>query len=262
MFTGIVKEQGRLAARQTAGELRLAVDVSTGFAGHIRTGDSVSVNGVCLTVSSREGDRLWFDVSTETLSRTRLGELETGTRLNIEPALAASDPVGGHFVTGHVDGVGKVVGIEPEGRSHRMQVEAPEGLVRYIVEKGSIAVDGVSLTVNDVDGRRFSFNVIPHTWSATNMQDYKVGTPVNLEVDIIARYLARLVSDRDAMPEESDITTDFLSKQGFAPPLTDDEEEEYEDRREAGEEAAGIEPRDAREHAVRDPGEEDTGHRD
>lgn len=256
MFTGIIKEQGRLAAREGDGELRLAVDAPSSLADRLGAGDSVSVNGVCLTVSGREGGRLWFDVSAETLSRTDLGDLEAGARLNLEPALCASDTLGGHFVTGHVDGIGKVLRIQPEDRSHRMEVEVPEGLSRYIAEKGSIAVDGVSLTVNDVKGRRFGFNVIPHTWSATNMQDYEVGRRVNLEVDIIARYVARLMVDRDAMPEESDITTDFLSKQGFAPPLTDDEEEEYEEWNEAREEDQEIVRQEIREHGAPDFGED------
>lgn len=237
MFTGIVRAQGTLAVQERYGDdLRIGVDVPPEVIGSTNPGDSVAVNGVCLTVSASEGRRLSFDVSAESLSRTRLGELETGSRLNLEPPLSASDPLGGHFVSGHVDGIGEVLSIEPDGRSHRIEVEAPKELARYIVEKGSITVDGVSLTVNEIDGARFGFNVVPHTWSATNMQDYAVGTLVNLEVDIIARYLARLLSDREAAPEESDITTDFLSKQGFAPPLSDDEEEEYEDWHEAQDE--------------------------
>lgn len=259
MFTGIVREQGRLAAREADAELRLGVDVPDSLADRLGPGDSVAVNGVCLTVSSRGGNRLWFDVSAETLSRTRLGALETGARLNLEPALSASDPLGGHFVTGHVDGVGEVIRIESVGRSRRMEIEVPEGLVRYVAEKGSITVDGVSLTVNKAGGRRFIVDIIPHTWSTTNMQDYGNGTLVNLEVDIIARYLARLVSERDGMPEESDITTEYLSRQGFTPPLSDDEEEEYENWNEAREEDEEIVRQDARDQAGRDLGEDAAG---
>lgn len=234
MFTGIVQHQGSLASREIVdGDARLAVDVPASLVEQAGVGDSIAVNGVCLTVVERGDGRLLFDVSAETLSRTRLDELAHGACLNLEPALSASDPVGGHFVTGHIDDLGEVTGIEPDGRSHRLQVAAPESLARYIAEKGCIAVDGVSLTVNDVDGARFAVNIVPHTWSVTNMQDYSVGTRVHLEVDLIARYLERLMGGRDATPEEPSITTDFLSKQGFAPPLTDAEQEEDEDWRDA-----------------------------
>jgi len=230
VFTGIVQQQGTLVSRELIdGDARLEVDVPAALAERTGIGDSVALNGVCLTVVERRGGRLLFDASAETLSKTRLGALENGARLNLEPALSASDPVGGHFVTGHVDGVGEVVHVEPDGRSHRLAVEAPESLGRYIAAKGCISVDGVSLTVNDVQGARFGVNIVPHTWSVTNMQDYSVGTLVNLEVDLIARYLERLIGERDSAQAEPAITTDFLSKQGFAPPLSDAEQEEYED---------------------------------
>ena len=230
MFTGIVQQLGTLVSRElNNGEARLEIDVPAVLADQTGVGDSVAVNGVCLTVVERRGCRLLFDASAETLSKTRLGQLENGARLNLEPALSASDPVGGHFVTGHVDGVGEVTRVQPEGQSHRVEIEAPEALARYIAEKGCISVDGVSLTVNDVKGARFDFNVVPYTWSVTNMQDYSVGTQVNLEVDLIARYLERLMGRRDAAQTEPAITTDFLSKQGFAPPLSDADQEEYED---------------------------------
>lgn len=231
MFTGIVQQQGTLVSRELIdGDALLVVDVPSALAEHSKVGDSVAVNGVCLTVVEQRDSRLQFDVSAETLSKTRLGELEYGSRLNLEPALSASDPVGGHFVTGHVDGLGEVTRIEPDGRSHRVEVEAPESLARYIAGKGCITVDGVSLTVNDVNGARFGFNVVPHTWSATNIQGYAVGTLVHLEVDLIARYLERLMGKRDAVPVEPDITTDFLTRQGFTPPLSDAEDDEHEDR--------------------------------
>lgn len=243
MFTGIVQQQGSLASRESfGGDARLIVDVPSGPADGAGTGDSVAVNGVCLTVAERRGGRLVFDVSAETLSKTRFGDLEAGARLNLEPALAASDPVGGHFVTGHVDGVGEVRRIEPDARSHRLEVEAPESLARYIAVKGCITVDGVSLTVNGVDGARFDFNVVPHTWAATNIRDYTPGTLVHIEVDIIARYLERLIGDRGTAPglapgpagaADEGITTDFLSKQGFASPAGDGDEDELESRRDA-----------------------------
>jgi riboflavin synthase len=234
VFTGIVQQQGTLVSREIIdGDARLMVDVPPEWAGRTAIGDSVAVNGVCLTVVERRGNALVFDASSETLSKTRLGQLETGCRLNLEPALSASDPVGGHFVTGHVDGVGEVTGVERDGRSHRVEVEVPDALANYIAVKGCITVDGVSLTVNDVNGARFSFNVVPHTWSVTNMQNYSAGTRVHVEVDLIARYLERLLGERGEEPVEPEITPDLLSKQGFAPPLTDAEQEEYEDWQES-----------------------------
>lgn len=227
MFTGIVQEVGTLVSRQSFdGDARIVVEVPPGLTERVGEGDSVAINGVCLTVVGRAGNTLQFDVSSETLSATGLGEQETGARLNLEPSLSASDPLGGHFVTGHVDGVGKVVKIEPDARSYRVEIQAPESLARYIARKGSVAVDGISLTVNAVKGSRFGVNAIPHTWSATNMQGYGIGTRVNLEVDIIARYLERLLEDRDAASASEDITTDYLSQQGFSPPVIDEEEED------------------------------------
>lgn len=243
MFTGIINELGTLASREAdGGGLRLGVDAPSGLAARLRPGDSLAVNGVCLTVAGNEGERLFFDVSAETVSRTRLAELETGAPLNLEPPLNASDPVGGHFVTGHVDGVGRVAEVREDGQSRRIRVEAPESLARFIAEKGSIALDGISLTVNEVSGSRFGVNIVPHTWSATNLRTCGTGSRVHLEVDIIARYLARLVSEREGAVEESDITTDFLSQQGFTPPLTVEEEEEDEDWREAGPEIPAEAP--------------------
>lgn len=231
MFTGIVQYTGTLATREKLeGDLRLGVDVSADLAARMAVGASVALNGVCLTVAARDGDRLLLDVSVETTSRTRLGDLAAGASVNLEAALSAADPVGGHFVTGHVDGVGEVLRIEPEGRSRRMEVRAPESLMRYVAVKGSIAVDGVSLTVNEIKDDAFGFNVVPHTWSATNMHTFTAGTLVHLEVDLIARYLERLVGGREAASPDSDITADYLSRQGFAPPVMDDEDEDAEAR--------------------------------
>lgn len=238
MFTGIVQEQGTLVSRQDLGsDARLEIEIPGALSGRLQTGDSLAVNGVCLTVAGDRGEgHLLFDVSAETLSRTRFGTLEAGTVLNLEPAMSASDPVGGHFVTGHVDGLGEVVSVEEEGRSRRVEVEAPESLARYIAAKGCITVDGVSLTVNEVHGNRFGFNVVPHTLSVTNMREYQPGIRVHLEVDLIARYLERLTGDRETPPEEESITADFLTRQGFEPPMTAEEDS-------AGHEA-DDEPRD------------------
>lgn len=232
VFTGIVQQQGTLVSREDIdGDTRLVVDVPPGMASRVDTGDSIAVNGVCLTVAGQREGQVQFDVSAETLSRTQFGRMAPGARLNLEPALSASDPVGGHFVTGHVDGLGEVTRLEPDGRSHRLEIAAPESLARYIAVKGCITVDGVSLTVNEVNDARFGVNVVPHTWSVTTMQDYAVGSRVHLEVDLIARYLERLTGGGDAPAAEPDITTDFLSKQGFLPPLGDAEPEEDGDRR-------------------------------
>lgn len=229
MFTGIIQEQGTLASRQNFdGDTRLDVEVPTALYERAGIGDSVAVNGVCLTVTERRGSQLSFDVSAETLSATRLGALAPGAPLNLETALSASDPVGGHFVTGHVDGLGEIMRVEEDGRSWRVEVQAPEALSRYIAPKGCITVDGVSLTVNEVNGARFGFNLVPHTLSTTIMQHYAAGTQVNLEVDLIARYLEHLLGSRKAEPPEDDITKDFLSKQGFTPPIVDEHNETEE----------------------------------
>jgi len=224
VFTGIVQELGTIDSREDTGnDTRLTIEVSDDLAGRVRIGDSVAINGVCLTVTEVRAPRLAFDVSAETLSTTRLGAFRDGAKLNIEPALLAGDPVGGHFVTGHVDGLGDVVSVEPDGRSHRLEVAAPESLERYLARKGCITVDGVSLTVNDVSGSRFTVNIVPHTWSATIVQLYEPGTRVHLEVDLIARYLERLMGGGARQPDEQNITRDYLSEQGFAPPMTDDD---------------------------------------
>lgn len=224
MFTGIVQEQGTLVSRDNLdGDARLGVEVPAALFERLRVGDSVAVNGVCLTVAERRDRHLLFDVSAETLAKTRLGAFETGATLNLEPALSASEPVGGHFVTGHVDGVGEITRVDADGRSRRMEIAAPENLARFIAPKGCITVDGVSLTVNDVNGSHFGFNVVPHTLSVTNMRHYTAGAFVHLEVDLIARYLERLMGERDAPPAEENITTDFLSQQGFAPPVMDED---------------------------------------
>jgi len=224
LFTGIIQQLGTLIRREIAdGDARLTVQIPAELASRARPGDSLAINGVCLTVAEHRQTELLFDVSAETLSKSRFGELPEGAVLNIEPPLGAADPLGGHFVTGHVDGVGEVCGVQADGRSRRIEIEAPPSLARYIAPKGCITVDGVSLTVNEVSGARFGVNIVPHTWSATNMGGYRAGTRVHLEVDIIARYLERLSAPLETPPEEEHITTEFLGKRGFAPPLSDDE---------------------------------------
>lgn len=197
VFTGIVQATGTIADAQSRdGDVRLVVAASGLQAVDIAIGDSVSVSGCCLTVVANDALLLAFDVSVETLSLTTLGELRAGDPVNLEPALRLSDRLGGHFVAGHVDGVGTIVYIDPDARSHRWTIEAPHGLMRYVAPKGSVCVDGVSLTVNDVTGDRFGVNLIPHTIAATTFRDRRVGGRVNLEVDLLARYLERLLAGR------------------------------------------------------------------
>lgn len=158
----------------------------------VAIGDSISCSGCCLTVTRLEGDAFAADASLETLNVTTLGEWQVGRRVNLEKALCAGQPLGGHYVTGHVDGIATVIERGHDARSIRVQFEAPQQFARYIARKGSVCIDGVSLTVNEVDGARFSVNLIPHTLEVTTLDEYRAGTRVNLEVDIIARYLERL----------------------------------------------------------------------
>ncbi len=195
MFTGIVEERGTV---REMGPHRLAVGCRT-VNGDSDVGASIAVNGVCLTVVERSGEHLAFDLSEETLARTSLGRLKQGDPVNLERPLTLSSRLGGHLVQGHVDGVGEVTGLEPdEPGGALMTVKPPQDLRRYLVEKGSVSVDGVSLTVAAFDGDRFSVALIPHTLNATTLGANKVGDPVNLEVDVIAKYLEALLEGRGA----------------------------------------------------------------
>ncbi|MBX9708551.1 MAG: riboflavin synthase [Caulobacteraceae bacterium] len=191
MFTGIITDIGRVrAVAQTARDRRYEIETAWDTSG-IDLGASISHSGVCLTVVEKGPGWFAVEVSGETLSKTTLGAWTAGTKINLERATRAGDELGGHIVSGHVDGLGSVVEIMPDGGSHRIHIEVPEPLHRFIAAKGSITVDGVSLTVNSVDGRRFGLNIIPHTWEATTLGELKVGDAVNLEIDMLARYLAR-----------------------------------------------------------------------
>lgn len=172
----------------------MLIDAGTLELGGVAVGDSICVSGCCLTAIDIRGTQFATDVSRETLNVTTLGRWREGTRVNLEKALCAGQPLGGHYVSGHVDGIATVISCESEARSHRLVFEVPSALARYIARKGSIAIDGVSLTVNEVEGTHFGVNLIPHTLSVTTLGDYRRGTQVNIEVDIIARYLERLVS--------------------------------------------------------------------
>ena len=198
MFTGIITGQGHLARREdVGGDARLLIDTGTLPLEQPAIGESIAVNGVCLTAQQWEGAAFWADVSAETLRLTTLGDLGQGDRVNLERALAASDRLGGHLVSGHVDGVASIVGVQDEARSRQFEIEVPAELARYIARKGSVALDGVSLTVNGVDGARFTVNIVPHTQDMTNIGQWQSGRRINLEVDVVARYLERLLSARD-----------------------------------------------------------------
>jgi riboflavin synthase len=193
MFTGIVQSIGEVrAVTPRGGDVELLIGAPGLDLTSVAIGDSISCSGCCLTVTRLEGDAFAADASLETLNVTTLGEWKVGQRINLEKALCAGQPLGGHYVTGHVDGIATVVDRINDARSIRVQFEAPAQLARYIARKGSVCIDGVSLTVNDVDGARFSVNLIPHTLEVTTLDGYRPGTRVNLEVDIIARYLERL----------------------------------------------------------------------
>lgn len=194
MFTGIIQAVGRIAEID-AGEQDIRLRIETGKLPltDVALGDSIATSGVCLTVTELPGDGFWADVSPETLSLTSLGSKGVGDAVNLETSLTLSTPLGGHLVSGHVDGVGHIEQITEDARFWRVKVAAPDNLARYIAMKGSICVDGTSLTVNQVDGSVFELTIIPQTWEETVFSDYDAGSPVNLEVDVIARYLERLM---------------------------------------------------------------------
>ena len=194
MFTGIIQAVGEIAAMEpSGGDLRLRIRTGTLPLDDVKLGDSIATSGVCLTVTELPGDGYWADVSLETLHFTTLSDRSPGDPVNLEKSLTPSSSMGGHIVSGHVDGVGEIRSVSRDGRSWRYVVAAPEGLAKYIAHKGSITIDGTSLTVNAVSGCEFDLNIIPQTFDETVFSGYQVGTRVNLEVDIIARYLERLL---------------------------------------------------------------------
>jgi len=217
MFTGIIQAVGEIAALEPkGGDLRLRVRTGRLDLGDVRPGDSIAVSGVCLTAVELPGDGFWADVSGETLAHTVLGDLKAGARVNLEKALLPTTRLGGHLVSGHVDGVGEVIERKRDARSERFRIRAPQALARYIAHKGSICVDGVSLTVNAVEGGVFELNIVPHTLAETTLDEYRPGRRVNLEVDLIARYLERLLLGDAAAEGGQGITLDFLRAHGFA----------------------------------------------
>lgn len=193
MFTGLIQAVGRIAQIEKGEQdIRLRIETGKLPLAEVVLGDSIATSGVCLTVTELPGDGYWADVSPETLSLTSLGTKSIGDPVNLETSLTLNTPLGGHLVSGHVDGVGQIEEITEDARFWRVKVAAPENLARYIAMKGSICVDGTSLTVNQVDGASFELTIIPQTWEETVFSEYEVGSPVNLEVDVIARYLERL----------------------------------------------------------------------
>ncbi|MEO7063727.1 MAG: riboflavin synthase [Dokdonella sp.] len=197
MFTGIIQAIGRIATREPRGaDARLVIDTAALGLGDVAIGDSIAVGGVCLTVVALDGTRFSADVSAETLACTTLGQLCNGVPVNLEKALRLADRLGGHLVSGHIDGVGHVVGIDDDGASQRWTFRAPAALARYIAVKGSICIDGTSLTVNEVVGDTFGVTLIPHTLGMTTFGARRAGDAVNLEVDLVARYVERLYAER------------------------------------------------------------------
>lgn len=197
MFTGIVEAQGRIdAVEEIGGDRRMTIVTAGAYLDGVHSGDSIAVSGVCLTAVQLLPRGFTADLSVETLQATTSGSWQAGTAVNLERALTPAKPLGGHMMSGHVDGVGHLVEKHEDARSWRLSFEAPQALARYIARKGSIAIDGISLTVNEVDKNRFGVNIIPQTWTHTTLGGLKVGGPVNLEVDLIARYLERLIQER------------------------------------------------------------------
>lgn len=217
MFTGIIQATGALERIEPrGGDVRLGITTGKLDLRRTQLGDSIAVNGVCLTAIELGPGRFAADVSRETLSLTTLGEMQPGSTVNLEQALTLATPLGGHLVSGHVDGVGRVLGRQDDARSVRLRIEAPRDLARYIAPKGSIAVDGTSLTVNSVEGSTFGLNIVPHTLEETLIGRYREGTRVNLEVDLIARYLERLLLGEGAHdPGAGGVTRELLQRRGF-----------------------------------------------
>ena len=212
MFTGIIKAKGTITAAKSKGGDVLMTVRSEGLPwSELEPGESISVNGVCLTAVDLHDDGFDTDISVETLDVTGLGDLDVGSHVNLEPAISLGERLGGHLVSGHVDCTGKVVSREQDARSIRLAIEIPEDYARYVAKKGSVCIDGVSLTINEVSGNRFEVNIIPHTTEVTIIGDYAVGTVVNIEVDLLARYIERLLGT-----DQGELSIDFLKAHGYA----------------------------------------------
>lgn len=217
MFTGIIQALGSVEqSEKQGGDIRLGINCGDLDLSRAQLGDSIAVNGACLTAIELDSNSFTADVSLETMNKTSLGELAVGSPVNLEPALTLNDALGGHLVSGHVDGVGSLVEMQADARSIRYRFEVDPSLQHYIAAKGSVTVDGTSLTVNQVDGNRFDVNIVPHTQQKTLFQYYQPGCRVNIEVDIIARYLERLLQGRaDSTADKDQQMLESLIKSGF-----------------------------------------------
>ena len=216
MFTGIIEATGNIKSiRETGGDWRLTIGSTALDLSDVRLGDSISVNGVCLTAVNIGGNSFSADVSRETLACTTLQALHEGSQVNLEKALTPQSRLGGHIVSGHVDGIGELLSRRPDARSERLDFRVPQELARYIAQKGSVCIDGISLTVNAVNGCEFGVNIIPHTAERTTLQGLRAGDKVNIEVDVISRYLERLLQAGEHGKVSEGITLDQLTKAGF-----------------------------------------------
>jgi len=216
MFTGIIEAVGTVALKQAkGGDLKVRIATAALDLSDVKLGDSIAVNGVCLTVIEQFADGFSADISNETVAHTRWSDIAVGESVNLEKAMMPTSRLGGHIVSGHVDGLAQVVDRQEDARSIRFKVSAPENLAKYIAHKGSITVDGVSLTVNAVHGNVFELNIVPHTAKETTLYGFQPGRIVHIEVDVIARYLERLISGQQET-KTSNISEGFLAEHGFA----------------------------------------------
>lgn len=218
MFTGIVESVGTIAAITPKGEdITLVIHSDTLDMQDVKLGDSIATNGVCLTVIKLETERYHADLSLETLTKSSFSQLTVGSRVNLEKAMLPTTRFGGHIVSGHVDGVGEIIERQQLGRAIEFWISMPEALSKYVAEKGSITVDGISLTVNGVRKNAFKITIVPHTSAGTTIDEFQVGRKVNLEIDVLARYLERLLhADRQENTTDSRLTLAFLQENGFA----------------------------------------------
>lgn len=215
MFTGIIESIGTISKiEHRAGDARLTIEVGELDMSDVALGDSIACNGVCLTAIEFDQYRYTADVSGETLRLTTMANIQVGSAVNLEKALMPTSRLGGHLVSGHVDGIGEVLSVSKDSRSVQFNIKAPDEIAHYIAKKGSICVDGVSLTVNEVDGSTFQLNLVPHTLAKTTAINYLAGTKVNLEVDLLARYLERLLTGQKTQ-SKANITTSLLQQSGF-----------------------------------------------
>jgi len=217
MFTGIIEAQGKIEnIVAIGGDVKMTIATGKMDLSDVKIGDSIACNGVCLTAIELTDSAYVADVSSESLNVTTLGDLAIGSVVNLEKALRLQDRLGGHLVSGHVDGLGEVVAIKQDSRSWRYQFDAPLEICKYIAEKGSICINGISLTVNEVNGCIFGVNIVPHTRQETTIKELQLGSKVNLEVDLLARYMERMLSAPQVNKKPSNITPEFLAKNGFS----------------------------------------------